>query len=67
MQIGGGQFRKKISASTPLVPKSYMLDQIFGEKNEQTQFLGQNLTFLQGLSLAKYKEIFKKFLYDQTS
>ena len=58
MQIGGGQFRKRISAPTlPLVPKSlrclnFPTFQIkfLGKKNEKTQFSGQNLTFPPPLS-----------------
>ena len=45
---------------------SCMPDQILG-KNGKTLFSGQNLTFLQGSPLLKYKEVFKHFLYEQTS
>ena len=56
MQIGGGQFQKKITVPTPgtkilVMPEfSYMPDQILANKNEK-----------------KYKDVLKNFLYDQTS
>ena len=73
MGIGGGQFRKRILVPTPgtkilVMPQlSYMPDQILGEKNGKTQSSGKNLTFLWRPRLPKYKEVSKKFLYDQTS
>ena len=44
-----------------------MPDQILGKKNLKTQFSGQNLTFLSGPPVPKYNDVFKNFLYDQTS
>ena len=52
MQVGGGQFRKRISvlppgAKTLVMPQlSYMSDQILRTKNEKTKFSGPNLVFL---------------------
>ena len=72
MQIGSGQFRKRISAPTTgtkilvMLQVSYMQDQILG-KNEKIQFSAQNLTFPSGLLLPKYKDVFKNFLYGTTS
>ena len=52
MQIGGDEFRNRISAPIPgtkilVIPQfSYMPDQISGKKILKTRFSGQNLTFL---------------------
>ena len=47
-----------------VMPQSfYMPHQILGKKMKKTQFSGQNLTFLQGPLLPKYKEVIKRFLY----
>ena len=52
MEIGDGQFRKRISAPTPWYqnPRDVSIflhaRPNFREKNEKTQFSGQNLTFL---------------------
>ena len=68
MQIGGGQFRKRIQPLPPgtkilVMPRlSYMAE----GKNEKTQFLGQNSTVHSGPPLLKFKNIFKNVSYDQT-
>ena len=51
MQIGGGQFRKRISAPTPWYQNPcdasiFLHARPNLGKNEQTQFSGQNLNFL---------------------
>ena len=73
MQSGGGQFRKRILAPTPWHqnPCDVSIFQHarpnFRERKGKTQLLGQNLTFFRGFPLPKYKDVFKKFLYGQTS
>ena len=67
MQIRGSQFRERISAPTPWYQNpcdaSIFLHArpMFRKKYEKTRFSGQNFTFLWGLPLPKYKDLFKNF------
>ena len=64
MQIGGGQFRKRISALPHgtkifVMPQfSYMPEQILGEKNEKTQIFRPKFDLSLGPPLPKYKDVF---------
>ena len=72
MQIGVVNFEREYQPLHPgtkilVMPQfSNMSDQILG-KNKKTQFSGQNLTFIWVPPLPKYKNVFKRFLDDQTS
>ena len=71
MQIGGGQFRKKISVPTPwyqnLCDASIFLHARpnFRKKMKKLNFQAKILPFFP--PLPKYKDVFKNFSYDQTS
>ena len=72
MQIEGGQFREKISVSTPWYQRPsdslnfLHADQIKKKKNEKTQFSIQHLTTFKGPPLPNYKDVTKNVSYDQT-
>ena len=75
MQIGGGEFRKRISAPTPGTKSPCDASIVlharpnFREKMKKLNFQAKISPFLRVLfsKTIRYNNVFKKFLYEQTS